>query len=120
MTLDMEIKKNKAEYIRIHSSGDFYNERYLLAWFNLCRMNPTKRFYAYTKSVALVKKHWESKPENLHVIFSYGGKEDHLINRDKDTHCLVVDTIPEGYTNGGHSDMIAAQGAVKKIAIVRH
>ena len=41
----------KAQIVRIHVSGDFYNSRYFHAWMIVARMNPNIHFYAYTKSV---------------------------------------------------------------------
>ena len=41
----------KAKIIRIHSSGDFFNERYLKAWLKVARNNKNIIFYAYTTSI---------------------------------------------------------------------
>ena len=36
---------------RIHVAGDFFNEKYFLAWLTIAKMFPQKLFYAYTKSL---------------------------------------------------------------------
>lgn len=66
-------------YFRIHDSGDFYDEAYLGTWFRIIRRFPGIRFYAYTKMVSMMEAHWDEKPDNLRIIYSYGGTEDHLI-----------------------------------------
>ena len=35
---------------RIHVGGDFFNRNYMLAWGMMAEVNPTRLFYAYTKS----------------------------------------------------------------------
>lgn len=46
--------------VRIHSSGDFYSERYIAFWKSVIRKSPTVDFWAYTRS-------W-SKPELLPAL----------------------------------------------------
>ena len=68
--------------VRIHVSGDFFNLRYLLAWFYLARhMRPNMLFYAYTKSlVTLFQALTETpKPTNLALTLSAGGRYDTMI-----------------------------------------
>ena len=49
--LIIESLPNKFDFIRIHVGGDFFNQDYLLAWVDVASLNPTKIFYAYTKSL---------------------------------------------------------------------
>jgi DNA modification methylase len=72
--------RSKIVAIRLHNSGDFYSPEYLRAWLRLMRENPEIIFYAYTKSVSMV--HAEHIPTNFRVVFSEGGKQDHLIPAD--------------------------------------
>ena len=44
-----ELIKKRIEYVRIHSSGDFYNLKYLKSWLEIARNNPNIIFYGYTK-----------------------------------------------------------------------
>lgn len=74
--------KNKIDAVRIHSSGDFYNQEYLDKWIKIVEINPDIMFYAYTKSLPYFDKYHGTRllPDNFSVIFSEGGKFDHLIN----------------------------------------
>lgn len=98
-----------ATYVRIHSSGDFYSVEYLDKWVKIAMSNPSITFYAYTKSVSIVKD-YESKnglPKNLSITYSYGGVEDHLIDPKIDKHAIVIDDkadVPIGYVDGSNDD----------------
>jgi len=67
----------KSIAIRLHSSGDFFEEDYLAAWLRVMSDFPSIEFYAYTKSVTMVSR--EVLPSNFHVTYSEGGKEDAMI-----------------------------------------
>jgi hypothetical protein len=71
---------DKAEIVRLHVAGDFFNQKYFDAWIEIAKKYPGKLFYAYTKSV----KYWISRldlvPGNLKLNASRGGKTDHLID----------------------------------------
>ena len=54
--------KNKGKYFRIHESGDFYNQKYLNKWFQICRDNPDVKFLAYTQ---MYKLDWSNMPDNM-------------------------------------------------------
>lgn len=41
----------KQTTVRIHVSGDFYNQQYFDAWMNVAACNPKKVFYFYTKNI---------------------------------------------------------------------
>ena len=44
------IKTLKADFIRIHDSGDFYSPKYVEKWMQIAEALPGVKFYAYTKS----------------------------------------------------------------------
>lgn len=73
-----EITK-KCRAVRIHASGDFFNQKYFDMWIELAKNNPGVEFWAYTKSL----KYWVSRlgeiPDNLTLTASYGGRDDQLI-----------------------------------------
>ena len=75
-----EIPKD-CKAIRIHSSGDFFNQTYFDMWLKLAEDNPDVEMWAYTKSL----KYWINRlndiPKNLILTASYGGKADNLIER---------------------------------------
>ncbi|CAB5223856.1 Gene 88 protein [uncultured Caudovirales phage] len=65
--------------VRIHASGDFFNQAYFDTWMKLAQDNPGIEFWAYTKSI----QYWINRipyiPKNFILTASYGGRQDHLI-----------------------------------------
>ena len=120
------VRNEQRLFIRIHDSGDFYSEQYLAKWVDVMQRNPSVQFYAYTKQVSMFKKFKALGllPDNFKVIFSLGGREDALIDREHDRHARVFDTIESlnasGYVNGTDDDMVAASGASNLIGLVYH
>ena len=106
--------------VRIHDSGDFFSEEYFLLWLEIAKENPDIFFYAYTKEVAMVKKH--ELPENFVIIFSMGGTQDHLVDKEKDRHADVFPSLEAleeaGYSDQEESDLLAATLPTNKIGIV--
>ncbi|WP_417750547.1 GP88 family protein [Saccharothrix xinjiangensis] len=67
-------------YLRIHDAGDFFSDAYLDAWLAIARATSGMTFYTYTKEVARFKRLVEPDPPlNWRWVYSYGGKQDHLI-----------------------------------------
>lgn len=100
--------------VRIHDAGDFFSEQYLLDWSVLAWASPHVLFYAYTKEVEMAKRLQNAKdlmPKNLVFIYSMGGKQDHLIDREHDRHCDVFPSLEAleaaGYTDQASSDLMA-------------
>ena len=80
----------KATAIRIHASGDFFNQKYFDMWLQICRDNPKVEFWAYTKSLNYWVKRINEIPNNLVLTASYGGKHDNLIQKYKLKHTIIV------------------------------
>lgn len=115
-------KYKKATHVRIHDSGDFYSKEYLMRWLKIIRDNPKLTFYAYTKRISMFKAIKKYMPENFIIIFSFGGKEDHLIDTESDRHAMVFETkekMPKEYINASDNDLLAIQGN-KKVGLVYH
>ena len=117
-----EIRKKKANRIRIHDSGDFYSFEYYWKWVNIAKALPDVLFYAYTKSIPVIRiKH--VKPINLKIIQSYGGKLDHLIDTSK-PHAVIFDSkqdlLDAGYLDASKDDTIAAKIGNIKIGLIKH
>lgn len=72
------IPKN-AEVIRVHDSGDMFNENYFRAWMKVAELNPNIIFYAYTKSLHYLNKGIYI-PDNFKLNASFGGRYDYLID----------------------------------------
>ena len=82
-----EIKKKRAQYIRVHDSGDYYSPMYLAKWFEIARALPKVRFYSYTNMVDLVQN--VNVPDNFDFIFSDSGKQSHMIDRRVHRHTKI-------------------------------
>lgn len=116
-----ELTKVKPQLVRIHDSGDFYSEEYFTRWYVIAKLMPHIQFYAYTKMVDMVKKF--ILPDNLCIIYSLGGKQDHLIDQTKDRHSRVFETLDQlqalGYVDTSKDDTLAL-GINPKIGLVYH
>ena len=118
-------KKYEGKYIRIHDAGDFFSIDYALDWIGIAKSNPQCTFYAYTKEVGMFKDALADKmPENFILIFSYGGKEDYLINKETDRHSDVFydydEMIASGYNDIGDDDKEAAINPNHKVGLFRN
>jgi protein gp88 len=102
-----DLHKLRARLVRVHDSGDFWDQAYLDAWFKIARALPGTRFYCYTKSVRL---DWSSKPDNFAVTFSEGGIWDGEIDMTQ-SHSRIFSTDyarkQAGYGQGGNTDFLA-------------
>jgi hypothetical protein len=110
----------KVNTVRIHDSGDFYNQEYYDKWCDIASMFPEITFYAYTKTVNIDL--WTNKPDNLKITQSLGGKYDNLVNLEMPHSRIFSDDaarINAGYVNGNTNDVPAIQGLVK-IGLVYH
>ena len=108
--------------VRIHDAGDFYDESYFQRWVHIARKAPYVLFYAYTKEVSMMLRYMHHFPKNFRIVFSYGGKEDRLINRDEHRHADVFPTAQElneaGYFDQADNDLLAVVAPTNKIGIV--
>jgi hypothetical protein len=106
--------------VRIHDSGDFYSAEYFSAWAHIVARSPHVFFYAYTKEVAMVKGFL--LPSNFVIIYSMGGKQDHLVDKENDRHADVFPSLEAlleaGYSDQEESDLLAATLPTNKIGIV--
>jgi hypothetical protein len=118
------IKKNKQLYIRIHDSGDFYSPAYFAKWLEIARLNPTVRFYAYTKSHSFIRG--IQLPENFDLIFSLGSTKDELIDQESERHSKIFysaeEMIDQEYTDASEYDLLATKWFTEnnKIGLIIH
>lgn len=77
-------------HVRVHVSGDFFNENYFKAWMNVAAWNSNVIFYAYTKALPIWVKYRSQIPSNLRIVASYGGTHDHLIKKHNLPSAIVV------------------------------
>jgi len=120
---ELKLKKYNGKYIRIHDAGDFFSFQYANDWVNFAKENPQCIFYTYTKEVSLFKNIGEL-PKNFITIFSFGGREDHLINKETDRHSDVFpnhkEMIEAGYNDIGDDDSQAAMNENHKVGLYRN
>lgn len=119
-----KVKKDKQVYIRIHDSGDFYSPAYFQKWLTIARLNPSVRFYAYTKSHYFIRG--IQLPENFDLIYSLGSKNDELIDQAKERHSKIFYSSEEmqeqGYTDSSYLDILATKWHTPnhKIGLIIH
>jgi hypothetical protein len=96
--------------VRIHDSGDFFNRDYLYGWIRLAEQFNEILFYAYTKEVKMLEEAKPDLPPNFQVIYSMGGKQDVLVDKDTMRHADVfpdIESIEEaGYLSQHPSDLL--------------
>lgn len=107
--------------VRIHDSGDFFSRDYLDGWAEVARRNPDVLFYFYTKEVLMLREAAPSLPRNMLWLFSLGGKQDHLIDKDSERHADVFPDedaiLAAGYMSQHESDLLAVLLPTTRIGI---
>jgi hypothetical protein len=102
-------------WIRIHDSGDFFTDKYLNAWLQICRACPDTTFYCYTKEVDRFRRMVEQHPPpNFLWVYSYGGTQDSSLDPQTDR---IADVFPDeaaiqaaGWHSQDESDLLAVLG----------
>ncbi|MFG1667614.1 hypothetical protein [Streptomyces sp. Y7] len=115
MVAELGRRKFLRTWVRIHDSGDFFSDAYLLAWLRIMRARPDTNFYAYTKEVARFRALVEpDPPDNFAWVYSYGGTQDAALDIDRDR---VADVFPDedaiataGWHSQEASDLLAVLG----------
>lgn len=122
-----ELQKKKVDFLRIHDSGDFYSVSYLKKWFEIAKINPKVKFYAYTNSIKMVKDNSNLIPNNLDFIFSDSGKQSHLIDMSKDRYTKIFKSEEnlqkENFIDASKIDLFATKYINpnnKKVGLVFH
>ena len=107
-----DVRAKRVNRVRIHDAGDFYSRDYAKKWIAIAKACPDVEFYAYTKMVSLFKLELLNVlPKNMTIIYSYGGKQDALIDNDTDRHSQVFKHIDDlskaGYVDASKDDSLA-------------
>jgi hypothetical protein len=113
----------RASVIRVHDSGDFFNQDYFDAWLDVARERQDVLFYAYTKSLNFWVVRLEEIPENMVLTASYGGNFDDLIVKHELRHSVVVFHPDEATQKGlriDHDDRLAYTRGVDSFALLLH
>jgi hypothetical protein len=117
-----KLAKN-APKIRVHSSGDFFNETYFKAWMLVAKMFPEKTFYAYTKSFRYWVANIHDIPTNFHLTASRGSKDDSLIELYNLKNVEIVYSVEEAIEKGleiDHDDSHCYDRNCNKFALLIH
>jgi hypothetical protein len=112
-----------ASIVRLHVSGDFFNETYFKAWLNVAIANPHIVFYGYTKVLSHWIKHRKFMPENFRLVASKGGTLDALIAKYNLKFAEVVFSEAEAAAKGleiDHDDSHAMNGSTAPFALLLH
>lgn len=126
MNEELSKKKYINKFIRIHDGGDFFNSDYITNWIDIANANPQCTFYTYTKEVSQFKNFEKLKliPSNFILIYSFGGKEDYLIDRETDRNSDVFPTMEAmesmGYNDIGEDDKQSAIHPNHKVGLIRN
>lgn len=121
---ELHKKKYAGGYIRIHDGGDFFSRPYARAWLEIAAAHPLIHFYAYTKEVMMFNdfKADPELPPNFTAIYSFGGREDRLIDRDFDRHSDVFPSLEAleaaGYVDIEADDKLAATHPNHRVGLV--
>ncbi|GAA1895295.1 hypothetical protein GCM10009753_25250 [Streptantibioticus ferralitis] len=115
MAEELGATKFRGTWVRIHDSGDFFSDAYLLAWLRIMRARPETNFYAYTKEVIRFRSLVEpDPPPNFLWVYSFGGSQDAELNVETDR---VADVFPDeeaiaaaGWYSQEASDLLAVLG----------
>ncbi len=124
--ITVKAKNPKFRAIRWHDSGDIMSEGYWGMMKAVMTALPHVQFYAYSKRVSFLKEKAKQGdiPANFTVVFSFGGTEDHLIDTQNDRHAKVFPNRASlraaGYSDGTHTDRLAANPGFQKIGLVVH
>jgi Gene product 88 len=79
-----------AGYVRVHDSGDFFNQDYFDAWMDVARRRNRTLFYAYTKALPFWVRRKDDIPDNFLLTASNGGIHDILIEVNRLRYARVV------------------------------
>ena len=112
----------KATRIRIHGSGDFFNETYFKAWMEIAKMRPNILFYAYTKSIPYWKAYGDI-PSNMVLTASFGGLKDKMIKANNLKSVEIVMTEKDAKKKNiamDHDDSLAMDKNISHFGLYIH
>ena len=116
--MNVEIKRKRPDYVRVHDSGDYYSPKYLKKWIEIAIHNPSVNFYSYTNMVDMFHK--TDLPPNFDIIFSDAGKQVHMIDYEQDRFTKIFKSEQEldraGFVNASKVDLFATKWFSKTIS----
>lgn len=117
-----EIQARKPKFVRIHDSGDFYSEWYLMEWIRIAQNCSQTFFFTYSKAVPWVKLF--GLPTNMKIVLSEGGIYDSWIKPRTDLMARVFDTRKQirasGFSDGSNDDLALILKGHRNIGLIYH
>lgn len=116
-TADMLAELHRPKFdgaaLRVHDAGDYFSDAYLLAWIAIARATPKTLIYSYTKEVSRFERLAVPRaPENFRWVYSFGGREDHLIDLSRHRAADVFPSEEAIAAAGWHSNAATDLDAV--------
>jgi len=112
-----------AKIVRIHESGDFFNQSYFDAWLEVARRKPSVLFYAYTKAIPFWLARLDKLPSNIRLTASLGGTHDELAESHNLKTSYVAFSESEANIRGlgiDHNDFLAYGPNDRSFALLIH
>lgn len=108
-------RRHREGWVRVHDSGDYFSDAYLVAWLEIAWQRPAVTFYSYTKEVERFRRLVEvGPPPNFRWVYSLGGRQDHTLDPARDR---MADVFPDeaaiaaaGWSSQDGSDLLAVTG----------
>ncbi|MDS0140591.1 MULTISPECIES: GP88 family protein [unclassified Amycolatopsis] len=115
MKTELTAARFTGAWVRIHDAGDFFSDAYTRAWLRIMHATPHTKFYCYTKEIRRFRHLVEPEPpENFLFVYSFGGRDDQLLDDRRDR---VADVFPTraaieaaGWHSQEDSDLLAVLG----------
>jgi hypothetical protein len=82
-----ESMPKNVKVVRIHTSGDFFNKAYFVAWIRVARAMPSVTFYGYTKQAQYLTT---DLPSNMKIVVSVGGRNDDKAPKHARAHVVLT------------------------------
>lgn len=115
MAAELAHPRHRGGWVRIYDAGDFFSDAYLIAWLRIAHFRPLTGLYCYTKEVSRFRRLVEpAPPRNFRWVYSYGGKEDHLLDPARDRVADVYQDeaaiLADGWFSQDANDLLAVLG----------
>jgi hypothetical protein len=82
--------------VRIHASGDYFNENYFRAWYEVAYNHPEIIFFGYTKHLDYVRFVRGMELGNFKLQYSFGGKHDAFVTDEPTIRVINSPVDAEG------------------------
>ncbi len=115
LSAELRDNQSKIRALRVHESGDFYNQDYINKWVDIARAFPAVKFYAYTKRKRELDFRRMLRLKNFVLIDSlkyginYGGPD--VVNRYLKHKAFLCPAVTHRVTCGAGCDYCLTKDA---------